>query len=104
MQPKNIKTSTPAQQPAATKEVGFLVVPSSGACALKVCEGVPVGELMGIYEDSLDAVCAFIKRIARDGEHPMDECEAAAIALLTEVAAAMHSSCVRGLDAAGGAA
>ncbi|HBO6759375.1 TPA: hypothetical protein L4856_004907 [Pseudomonas aeruginosa] len=98
MQPKNIKTSTPAQQPAATKEVGFLVVPSSGACALKVCEGVPVGELMGIYEDSLDAVCAFIKRIARDGEHPMD----AAIALLTEVVGAMHSACRRGMTTARG--
>ncbi|QBI77414.1 hypothetical protein [Pseudomonas phage vB_Pae_BR123a] len=42
--------------------------------------------------------------MARDVVHPMNDSEAEAIALLTEVVAAMHSSCVRGLDATGGAA
>lgn len=103
MQPKNIKTSTPAQQPATTKGVGFLLLPS-GLCALQVCEGVPIVEVMQRYEESLNALCALLRRMSRDIDHPMSDSEAEAIALLTEVVAAMHSSCVRGLDAAGGVA
>ncbi|MFU7166907.1 hypothetical protein ACM74V_18705 [Pseudomonas aeruginosa] len=103
MQPKNIKTSTLAQQPATTKEVGFLLTPS-GLCALQVCEGVTIAEVMQRYEESLNALCVLLRRLARDVVHPMNDSEAEAIALLTEVVAAMHSSCVRGLDAAGGAA
>lgn len=40
MQLKNIKTSSQAQQPVTTEEVGFLLTPS-GLCALQVCEGFP---------------------------------------------------------------
>lgn len=51
------------------------------------------------YEESLNALCVLLRRMARDVDHPMNDSEAEAITLLTEVVAAMHSSCVRGLDA-----
>ncbi|ERV52491.1 hypothetical protein [Pseudomonas aeruginosa] len=103
MQLKNIKTSSQAQQLATTEEVGFLLTPS-GLCALQVCEGIPIVEVMQRYEESLNALCVLLRRIGRDVDHPMNDSEAEAIALLTEVVAAMHGSCVRGLDATGGAA
>ncbi|MDU4256025.1 hypothetical protein [Pseudomonas sp.] len=90
-------------QQATTKEVGFLLGKTS-SCMLKVVGGLPVAEVMERYEDSLDGICALIKRIARDRDHEMDEAEAAAIALITEVVSAMHSACVRGMTAAGGEA
>lgn len=49
---KNIKTSSQAQQSVTTEEVGFLLTPS-GLCALQVCEGVPIVEVMQRYEESL---------------------------------------------------
>ncbi|HCK5589544.1 TPA: hypothetical protein N0J70_001680 [Pseudomonas aeruginosa] len=87
MQLKNIKTSSQAQQLATTEEVGFLLTPS-GLCALQVCEGIPIVEVMQRYEESLNALCVLLRRMARDVDHPMNDSEAEAIALLTEVVAA----------------
>ncbi len=64
MQLKNIKTSSQAQQSVTTEEVGFLLTPS-GLCALQVCEGVPIVEVMQRYEESLNALCALLRRMAR---------------------------------------
>lgn len=83
MQLKNIKTSSQAQQPVTTEEVGFLLTPS-GLCALQVCEGGSHRRCDEGYEESLNALCVLLRRMARDVDHPMNDSEA-------EIAAALNA-------------
>lgn len=100
--PENSKAPAVAQQASETQCVAFLQSASTGHCILEVRGGVPVEEVMECYEEVLDGLTAFIRRMSRDASIGIDEAEAAVLALLTELIGAMTAACSRGMAAGGG--
>lgn len=99
--PENSKAPAVAQQESTTQCVAFLQPAGTVHCILEVRSGVPVADVMELYEEVLEGIAAILRRMARDSSGRV-ESEAAVISLLTEMIGAMTAACSRGIAAAGG--